>query len=284
MLAEGSLGDAYGAGFEFASREKIDQFNTLERYEQHPRYPSIYKRYTDDTQLAIAIAEYIADGLEWTHVGLANKFIEAFKRDPREGYGSGMYKALTTSSNGKEFIRNLDRRSKRNGAVMRVYPIGIYPHVNHVLEYAAIQASVTHDTPEAITSAQAVALMMHYCYYRKGTLHQLPQFLSDIQGIHWNTTWKNEVQIDAIQSTEAVLSVLVQSPPSLKNILLNSVALGGDVDTVASLALAIASQADEVDQHLPPWMYTDIENSEYGLSYIQALDSKLLALFNRVHS
>jgi hypothetical protein len=63
--------------------------------------------------------------------------------------------------------------------------------------------------------------------------------------------------------------------------LTDSVALGGDVDTVGSLVMAIASQADEVKQDLPEWMYADVEDGSYGLSYIKGIDSKLQALYSR---
>lgn len=281
MIVEGALGDAYGAGFEFAPREKIDQFNTLERYEHHPKFDSIYKRYTDDTQMALAIAEYMLDGSAWTAEGIADKFIEVFKRDPRQGYGWKFHKALTESGSGEALMKNVDSDSKRNGAVMRVYPIGVFPDPVMVLERAKIQAVLTHNTQEAITSAQAVALMLHYCYYRKGRLERMAEFLFDVQGIRWNTKWSGEVQIDAVQSVEAVLSILTGSPAKLKEMLLSSVALGGDVDTVGSLTMAIASQADEVQQDLPQWMYDDLEDGQYGLSYIKEVDAKLQALYAR---
>lgn len=275
------MGDAYGAGFEFASREKIDQLNTLERYEKHPRFESIYKRYTDDTQMALAIAEYILEGEDWTALGIANKFVEVFRRDPRQGYGGKFYQVLNESANGAELLEKVASDSKRNGAVMRVYPIGIFPDVKVVLERAKLQASLTHNTTEAITSAQAIALMTYFCYYRKGPLNQLPGFLSEVQGIHWNTSWSGEVQIDAIQSTEAVLTILTSSPCSLKKMLIDSISLGGDVDTVGSLVMAIASLDDAVEKDLPEWLYHELDEDQYGLKYIQDVDTRLQALYPR---
>jgi len=281
MIVEGALGDAYGAGFEFAPREKIDLYNRLERYERHPKFSSIYKRYTDDTQMALALAEFILDGAAWNARGIADKMIEVFKRDPREGYGWKFQKALNDSDSGEALLQNVDSQSKRNGAVMRAYPVGVFSDTAVVQERAKIQAEMTHNTREAIMSAQAVALMLHFCYYRKGALRELPEFLADLQGIRWNSQWSGEVQIDALQSVEAVLTILIRSEPSLKKMLTDSVALGGDVDTVGSLVMAIASQADEVKQDLPEWMYADVEDGNYGISYIKDIDKKLQALYSR---
>jgi len=279
MILEAALGDAYGAGFEFASREKIDRLNTLSGYERHPRHASIYRRYTDDTQMALAIAEFMLGNRPWSSVDIAEQFVNVFKRDPRLGYGRKFYDALNVADNGEELLKLVDSNSKRNGAVMRAYPIGLYPHTREVMECAGMQATITHNTPEAITSAKAVALMQHYSYYRKGPLKDLPAFLMDIQGIRWNSQWTGEVQIDAVQSAEAVLSILANSPPSLNKMLVNSVALGGDADTVASLVMAIASQCVEVENDLPPWLSEELDEDRYGVAYLAALDLKLMRMF-----
>jgi len=85
MLLQGAIGDAYGAGFEFAPMEKISQDNTISRYEPHPLFPEIHGKYTDDTQMSLAIAELLISGAAWTPENIAQKFVECFKRDPRRG-------------------------------------------------------------------------------------------------------------------------------------------------------------------------------------------------------
>ncbi|HRF41815.1 MAG TPA: ADP-ribosylglycohydrolase family protein [Saprospiraceae bacterium] len=89
MIIEGAIGDAYGAGFEFADMEFIKNKNQLTHYQQHPLFESIYKKYTDDTQMALAIAELLIEKTAWTPVAIADKFVEVFKRDPRQGYAKG---------------------------------------------------------------------------------------------------------------------------------------------------------------------------------------------------
>ncbi len=57
MILEGGIGDAYGAGFEFADRECITKNNDLTKYVPHPRATERFKKYTDDTQMSIGIVE-----------------------------------------------------------------------------------------------------------------------------------------------------------------------------------------------------------------------------------
>ena len=57
MLLELAIGDAYGAGFEYADEMIVN--NNLSRYVEHPRFRLNPGSYTDDTQMSIAIAEVI---------------------------------------------------------------------------------------------------------------------------------------------------------------------------------------------------------------------------------
>jgi ADP-ribosyl-[dinitrogen reductase] hydrolase len=56
------------------------------------------------------------------------------------------------------------------------------------------------------------------------------------------------------------------------------VAYGGDVDTVAAIALAAASCSRDVTQNLPAHLADALENGAFGRDYIVALDARLLAL------
>jgi len=280
MIFEGALGDIYGAGFEFADRAVIDQQNDLTRYIPHPRFKSIYKKYTDDTQMALAIAELLIDHTEWTPLNIANKFVEVFKRDPREGYSRRLYSLLTEAGTGADLMERIDRQSIRNGAVMRAYPLGVLADAQEVKEKAAIQAAITHNTPEAISSAQAVALMSYFSFHRVDRLKNLPEYLWDHQQVKWSTGWTGEVQINAVQTVEAVLTLLSHHRGSMRSLLIDSVNLGGDVDTIASLCLAIASNTGEIENDLPPWLYQEAENGVFGMDFIKKIDARLKTQFS----
>lgn len=94
MLLELAVGDAYGAGFEYADAQRVQQYNNLSRYAQHPSNRSKRGCYTDDTQMSLAIAETIVAGERGTPEVLARRFVATFKRDPREGYASRFYQFL----------------------------------------------------------------------------------------------------------------------------------------------------------------------------------------------
>ena len=97
MLLEAAIGDAYGAGFEFRDLEFILKNNNLTEYFKHGYYKSIYKTYTDDTQMAIAISELLLEQKDWNEAIVADKFVEVFQRDKRRGYSNRVYNALDAS-------------------------------------------------------------------------------------------------------------------------------------------------------------------------------------------
>ncbi|HOY17539.1 MAG TPA: ADP-ribosylglycohydrolase family protein [Haliscomenobacter sp.] len=277
MLLEGAIGDAYGAGFEFVSRLIIRRRNKLEKYKRHPFYRTICGHYTDDTQMALALAELIVEGIEWTRLSVANKFVEVFKRDMRQGYAFRFFGLLQEVNSGQDLLDKIVPNSERNGSAMRAYPIGILDTETKVLDKTELQARITHDTEWGVWSAQAIALSAHFFLYKKGAKVQLTQYLEDWQQIKWPINWQGEVPMKGKETVEAVLSLVVQGD-RMSKILMEAVNLGGDADTVASLALALSSVCPEIEKDLPDWMFEQLENGPYGRSFIEELDQKFLAL------
>jgi ADP-ribosyl-[dinitrogen reductase] hydrolase len=280
MILEGAIGDTYGAGFEFADIELIRLKNNIAQYEVHPLFSSIYKKYTDDTQMTLGIAELLIENSEWTKQSIANKFVTVFKRDPREGYAKRFYSLLNEINSGQELLDKIIPDSERNGSVMRVYPIGILKSENEILEKAKLQSQITHNTENAIVSAQAVALTTHFFLYEKGLKSQLLDYLHDIQKIKWTADWSGEVSVNAIQTVRALFTILIKEN-SLKDMLKKSIDFGGDVDTVASLALAIGCLDKNVENNLPNWLFDEIENGKYGKDYIKTIDNELYKLIDK---
>lgn len=272
MLVELAIGDAYGAGFEYAPDRLIRDRNTLEGYVQHPKHDIPPGCYTDDTQMSIAIAEAIVSGEPWTREHLAERFVTAFKRDEREGYAGKFYSFLQEIQDGAEFLAKIKPHSDKSGAAMRAIPIGIYPIIEMVIERCTVQAKLTHDTPDGIHAAIASSLMAHYCLYHP----ELPKFIAKWVPGQWVEPWQGKVGSKGLMSVHAALTA-VSCYSSLSDILKASIAFTGDVDTVATIALGAASCAKDIAQDLPTVLFEKLENSDYGLDYLTDLDTRLTA-------
>ena len=119
--------------------------------------------WTDDTQMALSIAEMLAGRGGIDQDALARRF--AARYDVRRGYGPAMHNYLQDLRVGVSWRAAAPalfegQGSFGNGAAMRVAPIGGYfaQDLDAVVTQAALSAPVTHAHPEAIAGAVAVAV------------------------------------------------------------------------------------------------------------------------------
>jgi ADP-ribosylglycohydrolase len=280
MLVELAVGDAYGGGFEFVDQRFIAQNNDLLRYREHPKWTGQTEmgHYTDDTQMTIAIAEAVLSGCEWTKKLIADKVVECYKRDPRNSYARSFGEFLKEVKDGDDFIQKIKPNSDKSGAAMRASPVGLFPKIEEVLEKTKLQASVTHDTPDGIQSAQAAALAVHYFAYNLGNKADLGKFIEQHVPNNWSLPWNGKVGPKGWQSTKAAISVIVKSK-SLSEVLLMGVALGGDVDTVCTIAMSAGSFCRELAKDIPLALIDGLEKGPYGLDFLKKLDAQLMDKF-----
>ena len=102
---------------------------------------------TDDSILTLAVAEAILNGRSYL-----DSIREYALEYPNSGYG-GMFRRWMQAENPQPY------NSFGNGSAMRVSPVGwAFDTLEEVLREAEASAAVTHNHPEGIKGAQAVAL------------------------------------------------------------------------------------------------------------------------------
>lgn len=269
-----AIGDAYGAGFEYASAEVIEERSDLGGYARHQKHAISPGRYTGDTQMSIAVAEALLSGEPWTPQLLARHFVATFKRDPRLGYAGRFYSVLQSVEDGEDFIARIVPSSDKSGAVMRAAPLGVLQDVREVVRRCRVQTAVTHDTPDGINAAVAAALMSHYCL---GPKHQVGLFIEAQVPGAWVDPWIGKVGSKGWMSVRAAITALVESS-GMAELLRRCIDFGGDVDTVAAIAVTAGSCSAEIAQDLPDTLYWGLENGPYGHDFLLDLDRQLLGL------
>jgi ADP-ribosylglycohydrolase len=278
MLVELAVGDAYGAGFEYAPYETVRRHNTAAYYTKHQKHNIPAGCYTDDTQMTLALVELLLSGERWNAQNVAERFVQAFHRDPREGYAGRFYDFLQTIRTGEELLDRIDPASDKSGAAMRAAPLGFLPTIGEVVEKCKVQAAVTHNTVDGINAALVAALMTHYFLYNLGPKHRLPVFLQSQVDGQWRVPWVGKVGGKGWMSVRAALTALVRNT-RLSDLLRDCIAFTGDVDTVATIALATASVCPEYEQDLPASLVQNLENGAYGRDYLAGLDRRLFDHF-----
>lgn len=280
MLLELAIGDAYGAGFEYTDTDMIRQHNDLSRYIRHPKHAIVPGAYTDDTQMTLAIAEAIVSGEAWTSLNLANRFVEVFKRDEREGYAGGFFAFLQKVKDGTEFLANIQGDSDKSGAAMRACPLGVFSTIEEVLEKSEIQAKITHNSPDGVNATHAAALMTHFFLYKIGKKPELGKFLEQHVAGNWSREWRGKVKSKGWMSVQAAVTAVMRND-RLSDLLRDCINFSGDVDTVATIALGAASCSDEYQKDLPDPLVWGLESGKYGREYLIELDRKLLTLVKK---
>lgn len=300
MLVEIGIGDAYGAGFEFASdatRKDKNLINNLEQYYPH-NLPGHLPAgsYTDDTQMTLAIAEALLEldpklGQKWTEDYVAGYFIKAFKRDPRNGYSRKMQNLLEKAKTAEQFRNICIPTSEKCGAAMRSCPIGLLEDPMDVWQYAAIQARITHNTPAGILSSVAVALAVHHQYYGMGHIKEMPSWVSEFIGYNgYNEANKYKYNIGPCyvdgSANEVVLAAFfalmqVNQKANMADLLKTCNEYRGDTDSISAIAMGIASVSKYWTNNIPLNLLNGLENGKYGLKYLQKLDENLMLRFSK---
>lgn len=284
MILTIAMSDAYGAGFEFSDHEYIQKNHCLTKYYSPEFDNKPAGCYTDDTQMTIAIVELMInkDG-PWSKLLVAEYFLQAFKRDPRSSYSPDFYEFLLSTKSASEFIEKINAYSIRNGSAMRSVPLGLIKDKTEMLEKARIQAIVTHDTYEGIVASQVVALCVFYFVNNLGNKAGLFEYIYQESNELFRQDKTTPTECDAIDTIDAVLTVLYKSS-TLTQVLDNAINLGGDTDSVATIACGIAFFSDEFVKDLPEFLERDLENGTYGKDYLVDLNAKLKSNYISIKS
>jgi ADP-ribosylglycohydrolase len=141
-----------------------------------------------------------------------------------------------------------------NGAGMRVSPAGLYAKsIDEALKLAEVTASVSHNHPEGIKGAQAIAASVFLC--KEGRSKQeIKRYVEDTFGYNLNRTIA-EIRPNycfdvSCQGSvpEAIIAFLEGN--SFEEVIRLAISLGGDSDTIACMAGAIAACCYEIPQEI----------------------------------
>ena len=133
-------------------------------------------RFTDDTVLTVAVADCILNGKDY-----AKTLHEYGRRYPNAGYGAAFKEWLLSDD-------LLPYNSFGNGSAMRVSPVGFaFDTMEKVLDEAKKSAEVTHNHPEGVKGARAVAASIFLA--KKGECKEdIRKFVENAFGYNLNET------------------------------------------------------------------------------------------------
>ena len=287
-----ALGDAIGASREgrwIATKHEIELIAKI----SHPL------RYTDDTHMTIGVAESLVEchGFDGAH--MAGRFIDNYSKEPWRGYGPGpprVFKLIESGEAWDKAATHIYRGgSFGNGAAMRVAPIGLFFSNNHarLKQVAYLSSLITHShilgMEGAALQAMAVALAIaenpdkplniqtftsRLLSFATEDVYRTKIAQFDILLEHPDNRQKVVYQlghgIEAFNSVPTAIFAFLAHPQDFASTVIYAVSLGGDTDTIASMAGAISGAYLGIDSLPSEWL-GQLENRGYMLNLADRL-------------
>ena len=242
------IGDIVGSRFEWDNYRATDfEFAHEECF------------FTDDSVMTIAVAEWLmAKDMKYTnryiydHAGddLAPILREWGLRYPNAGYGGMFYFWIFSRDTNMHKPYN----SYGNGSGMRVSPVGFYARsLKEALKLAEESAEVTHNHPEGIKGAQAIASAIYLARMGKSK-QEIKEYIESEFDYDLSRTC-DEIRPDyCFNETcqgccpEAIIAFL--EGKSFIDVIRTAVSLGGDCDTLTCIAGSVAEAFYGVPEEL----------------------------------
>ena len=226
------LGDMIGAPYEFDGGPKVKGFKMF----------TWHTHFTDDSVMTIAIADALMDaGKDADEHAMKQAIVSSMQRwgrkYPNAGYGGTFIQWL--------FMGNPEPYgSYGNGSAMRVSPVGwYYDTIERTREVARWSAEVTHNHPEGIKGAEAVASAIFLA--RTGSdKSEIRQYIVDEFGYdlsHSCDEIRPGYHFDvSCQGTVPVAVTAFLEGENFEDVIRTAVSLGGDCDTLTCIAGGMA--------------------------------------------
>lgn len=244
------IGDIVGSPYEFDRGKKTTEF-TLFNSECD---------FTDDTVMTCAIAQAVlrANGNPThAHDLLTQEMRAWFHRypNPKGSYG-GRFLQWLCSEEPRPY------NSWGNGSAMRVSAVGwLFPTAQETLLWAGLTADVTHNHPEGVKGAQAVALAIFRARHWEKSPHGIAVGKAELKAeITEKFGYDLSRTVDEIrpgyfhkescqESVPEALTCFFEST-DFENALRLGVSIGGDTDTIGAIIGGIAEAAYGIPRYI----------------------------------
>jgi ADP-ribosylglycohydrolase len=243
------IGDVVGSVYEFNNHRSKD-FQLFQANSD----------FTDDSVLSFATAKVLLDGGDYA--ATYQQFARAY---PHRGYG-GRFSRWIKLDDPKSY------NSFGNGSAMRVSPVGFaLADLETTLAEAKRSAEVTHNHPEGIKGAQAVALAIWMARQGadKAAIHReiVQQFGYDLNRSCDFIRQVNKFDETCQGSIPEAIACFLEST-DFEDCIRLSISIGGDSDTIACIAGGIAQA---YYGQIPSWI-VDETRARLPLEFLEILD------------
>lgn len=245
------IGDIVGSRFEF--------YNT-----KHKDFDFFDEKcdFTDDTVMTVAVAEALMSSkslseLKENTVDRMRRYGQAY---PHRSYG-GMFRHWLITENPQPY------NSFGNGSAMRISPVGFFARSDEaVKKLSAAVTSVTHNHPEGIKGAEAIAMAIYWAHKNEDkeeifqyiAKYYYPELKTDeltYKALHENYSWEYGLGSVTCQSSVPQAIVCFHESEGFEDAIRLAVSIGGDSDTIAAMVGGIAEAYYGIPEEIEKQVY-----------------------------
>lgn len=223
------IGDIVGSRFEFNNTNRSD----FELFHKDCSF-------TDDTICTVAIADAILRKCSYQESLL--RWCRSYP-NPMGGYG-GRFGQWVNSNNPQPY------NSFGNGSAMRVSPVAwAFDSLDEVLDEAEKTALPTHNHPEGIKGAKAVAHAIWH-FRNRGTLGEYLSIIKEYYPDYSPGLARTGIFDETAMGTVPLCLHIITGVSNYEDAIRTAISLGGDSDTIAAIVGSIAEARWGVPWHL----------------------------------
>lgn len=269
-----AVGDALGMPLEFYPARPIYDLQT-----EMVAGPLPAGSFTDDTEMALALAESLLAGVPLNPIDLAQRFVAWYRSGPSDiGIHTSQVLALVADGSSWEVasasVQANDPESDSNGSLMRAWPVAIahWQEPEQLSEESRLQSQVTHTHPDCVSACVLLNLILYELIHRPAdtppdaALREAIAKSAEHAGLAED--FRQLVNLAAVRSRETLANTgwvrhtvesalwAVLTTQSFEEALVQAVNLGDDADTTGSVAGAIAGALYGLDAIPRRWKDT----------------------------
>lgn len=207
-------------------------------------------RFTDDTVMTLAVAEWLMKDPDHRPETLVECMQVLGRRYPDAGYG-GMFRKWLWSDSPRPY------NCFGNGSAMRVSPVGMYANsLEEALELARVTASVSHNHPEGIRGAQAVAACIYMERHEEGfSKMEIRDYIERTFGYDLGVRLEDirddyGFDVTCRGSVPVAIMAFLQRRTAFDALRL-AISMGGDSDTIGCMTASMAMAGWGISSYMP---------------------------------
>lgn len=241
------IGDIAGSRFEWDNNKNKYGYDLFVNNDIIRCYP------TDDSIMSLAVAnaftmtENFVDNVDILQKNMIKQMKIFAKLYPNSGFG-GHFRLWVLSD---EILPPYN--SFGNGSAMRVSPCAwAANNLSQVIQFAKLSAEVTHNHPEGIKGAEAVATAIYLARSKK-TMKEIKNYIIEnyykidftLDEIREKYTFDVSCQGSVPQALQAFFESI-----DFEDAIRNAISIGGDSDTIAAITGSIAEAFYGIPSHI----------------------------------